>query len=108
MQELREKSKNGVQLLDMLTHINRVLQENVSTVKVPFIISSLKKRVFFGPIDHQRMDAVPEGILYNLIYISFNNNNLKVNLRILMRIGMTMAMGMNVAMIVINKSIIKF
>jgi hypothetical protein len=49
----------------MLTHINRVLQENVSTVKVPFIISSLKKKVFFGPIDHQRIDTAPEGIAYN-------------------------------------------
>jgi len=61
VRELHQKAKNGAYLLDVWTHVNRVLQKNASTVEVPFIISSLKERVLLGPMGDEGTDTIPAG-----------------------------------------------
>ena len=65
VRELYSKLNDGIEFLDMMTHINRVLQQNANTVKIPLIISSLKKSLIFAPIKHYEMKVLKEGKLIN-------------------------------------------
>jgi len=63
------KCNEGIHILELLTHVNSVICNKGRTREVPFIISSLRKRLFIGPIvDHvtDSGDIVPFGMLLNI------------------------------------------
>lgn len=69
VQQWYKKCNEGIHILELLTHVNNVIRNKIRTIKVPFIISSLRKRLFIGPIEDHVTGSegiVPFGMLLNI------------------------------------------